>query len=313
VYHCDACQEQYQVRYNYVYQYKDHLGNIRLSYGYDQKAEVLKVIEENHYYPYGLKHTRYNTGQNKYEPDEQNPELIKLKQLPASEQSLYKYKYNSKEWQDELGLNMYAKDMRQYDPAIARWVVQDPVVHYSQSPYNGYDGNPVFWADPSGGNTQDAFGRDKFDSDGNYIAPTDRGAAKIDGNSGKSDVNDGDNGNNGNNKDKEGYNKNPFKKTKSGGWVVNWMREGKDGASLEIANATDYVPKGTIVIFAHGNYNHVASPNGGIYTTEELDYALMSNIPEWKKFREQGGKFTLVLKSCFTGSEGKKGTPERVI
>lgn len=46
----------------------------------------------------------------------------------------FKYKYNGKELQDELGLNMYAMDMRQYDPAIARWVVQDPVVHHNMSP-----------------------------------------------------------------------------------------------------------------------------------------------------------------------------------
>ena len=62
----------------------------------------------------------------------------------------YQYKYNGKEWQDELGLNMYAMDMRQYDPAIARWVVQDPIDHFYQSTYSAFEGNPVFWADPSG-------------------------------------------------------------------------------------------------------------------------------------------------------------------
>ncbi|HUH34591.1 MAG TPA: RHS repeat-associated core domain-containing protein [Moheibacter sp.] len=62
----------------------------------------------------------------------------------------YQYKYNGKELQDELGLNMYDMDMRQYDPAIARWVVQDPVTHFDFSPYNAFDNDPVFWADPSG-------------------------------------------------------------------------------------------------------------------------------------------------------------------
>src|SRR5690606_39841871 len=62
----------------------------------------------------------------------------------------FMYKYNGKEFQDELGLNMYDMDMRQYDPAIARWVVLDPVIHHSLSPYNAFDNNPVFWADPSG-------------------------------------------------------------------------------------------------------------------------------------------------------------------
>src|SRR5690554_3399832 len=66
----------------------------------------------------------------------------------------YMYRYNGKEWQDELGLNMYAMDMRMYDPAIARWVVIDPVTHHSQSTYMGFDGNPVYWADPSGADSE---------------------------------------------------------------------------------------------------------------------------------------------------------------
>jgi hypothetical protein len=45
---------------------------------------------------------------------------------------------------------MYAMDMRQYDPAIGRWVVQDPVVHYEYSPYSAFDNNPIVFADPSG-------------------------------------------------------------------------------------------------------------------------------------------------------------------
>lgn len=62
----------------------------------------------------------------------------------------YMYRYNGKEWQDELGLNWYDYGARMYDPAIARWVVIDPVTHHSQSTYMGFDGNPVYWADPSG-------------------------------------------------------------------------------------------------------------------------------------------------------------------
>jgi hypothetical protein len=41
-------------------------------------------------------------------------------------------------------------DMRDYDPATARWTGVDPITHFSQSPYNAFDSNPVFWADPSG-------------------------------------------------------------------------------------------------------------------------------------------------------------------
>ncbi|MFG4002080.1 RHS repeat domain-containing protein [Flavobacterium aquidurense] len=113
---------------SYVFQYKDHLGNVRVSYAKNPQTQVLEIIEENNYYPFGLKHKGYND------------------YLPIAN----KYKYNGKELQDELGLNMYDMDMRQYDPAIARWIVQDPIVHHNQSPYSAFNGNPVYWADPSG-------------------------------------------------------------------------------------------------------------------------------------------------------------------
>ncbi|PKP23919.1 MAG: hypothetical protein CVU03_14170 [Bacteroidetes bacterium HGW-Bacteroidetes-2] len=64
------------------------------------------------------------------------------------------YKFGGKELQSEFGVEMYAMGMRQYDPAIARWVVQDPVTHHSMSPYNSFDNNPVFWADPSGADAE---------------------------------------------------------------------------------------------------------------------------------------------------------------
>jgi RHS repeat-associated protein len=41
----------------------------------------------------------------------------------------YKYKYNGKELQDELGLNWYDYGWRNYDPAIARWVNIDPLLN----------------------------------------------------------------------------------------------------------------------------------------------------------------------------------------
>ena len=50
--------------YSYVYNYADHLGNIRLSYAKDpENPNVLKIIEESHYYPFGLKHANYNSDQ----------------------------------------------------------------------------------------------------------------------------------------------------------------------------------------------------------------------------------------------------------
>jgi len=49
---------------------------------------------------------------------------------------------------------MHEMALRHYDPAIARWNVIDPVVHHSMSPYNSFDNNPVFFADPGGADAE---------------------------------------------------------------------------------------------------------------------------------------------------------------
>ena len=112
--------------YKYVYQYKDHLGNIRLSYD-----KNLAIQEENNYYPFGLKHMGYNG--------------VKI----GAEN---KYKYNSKEFQDEMGLGMYDYGARNYDPAIGRWMNIDPLAEKGRrwSPYNYAMDNPVYFIDPDG-------------------------------------------------------------------------------------------------------------------------------------------------------------------
>ena len=40
--------------YHYVFNYTDHLGNIRLSYSKDPVNNVVRIMDENHYYPFGL-------------------------------------------------------------------------------------------------------------------------------------------------------------------------------------------------------------------------------------------------------------------
>jgi hypothetical protein len=72
---------------------------------------------------------------------------------------------------------MYDMPLRDYDPAIGRWVVQDPVIHHSQSTYSSFNGNPVLFADPTGGKGEtltDENGCRKFDDNGNYIPRSER-------------------------------------------------------------------------------------------------------------------------------------------
>ncbi len=116
--------------FKYVYNYTDHLGNVRLSYGLDPN-NVLNIIEENNYYPFGMKHSGYNN---------------------SSTAGTYKYKYNGKELQDELGLNLYDYGARNYDPALGRWMNVDPLAekHPNISPYTYCMNNPVVFVDPDG-------------------------------------------------------------------------------------------------------------------------------------------------------------------
>jgi RHS repeat-associated protein len=146
--------------FNYVYQYKDHLGNNRLNFSIDplgfpspSQPNPLKIIEENHYYPFGLKHTSYNTNQYEFvEVENGNDYYMNVSQLPAGGVSNYKYKYNGKEYQDELGLNVTAMDFRMYDSAIGRFNGMDRLSEfaYSITPYRFAYNNPVYWNDPTG-------------------------------------------------------------------------------------------------------------------------------------------------------------------
>jgi len=124
--------------YNYIYQYKDHLGNIRLSYqDKDNNGTVnsAEIVQENNYYAFGLLQKGYNTTINGIDN---------------------KYKYNGKELQDDdIGgskLNFYDYGARNYDPALGRWMNIDPLAEKSRrfNPYTYALNNPVFFIDPDG-------------------------------------------------------------------------------------------------------------------------------------------------------------------
>jgi len=145
--------------YNYVYQYKDHLGNNRVSYAVDPDSNVLKIKEESHYYPFGLKHWNYNNAEYSFQGRNARVSLMSKPggggdPFPTNQfvKADYKYKYNAKEWQDELGLNMYDYGARQYDPALGRWFAVDPLAETSRrwSPYAYCYNNPMVFVDPDG-------------------------------------------------------------------------------------------------------------------------------------------------------------------
>ena len=142
-------------KFKYVFNYMDHLGNVRLSYSdanHNNVVEEDEILEENHYYPFGLKHTAYNTNHKQYVSNEELNEII-LKQMPKfAGDGSYNYKYNGKELQDELGLNMYDYGARNYDPALGRWMNIDPLAEKMRrhSPYNYAFDNPVYFIDPDG-------------------------------------------------------------------------------------------------------------------------------------------------------------------
>lgn len=134
--------------YNYVYQYKDHLGNIRLSYGVDPQTSEVRILSENNYYPFGLKHENYNSSQYIYTTSGlvQNPGTCTT--CPSG----YIYGFQEQEHHDELGLKWLNFKWRNYDSSIGRFVNIDPLAEKftSSSPYSYAFNNPVYYAEIDG-------------------------------------------------------------------------------------------------------------------------------------------------------------------
>ena len=114
------------VKQRYVYNYTDHLGNVRLSYTKNNNA-ALEILEENNYYAFGLKHQGYG-GVNLGNPN-------------------YHYKYNGKELQEN---SMYDYGARLYIPEIGRWNAVDPLAEKTHDPYGYVWNNPMKFIDPTG-------------------------------------------------------------------------------------------------------------------------------------------------------------------
>jgi RHS repeat-associated protein len=123
----------------YIYSYKDHLGNARVSFG-RTSAGALEIVDSNDYYPFGMNHLK--TG-NAY----------------FGAGSYKTYKYNGKELQET---GMYDYGARFYMPDIGRWGVVDMLAETSRrwSAYAYAYNNPIRFIDPDGMQNKDiTFGK----------------------------------------------------------------------------------------------------------------------------------------------------------
>ncbi|SEM68208.1 RHS repeat-associated core domain-containing protein [Chryseobacterium taichungense] len=112
----------------YIYQYKDHLGNVRVSY--KKIAGGIEITDQNDYYPFGMN-------------------IPREEKAVFGKSSLYNYKYSGKELQET---GMYDYGARFYMPDIGRWGVVDPAAELGRrfSPYNYAFDNPIMFVDPDG-------------------------------------------------------------------------------------------------------------------------------------------------------------------
>ncbi len=92
----------------------------------------LEILDENNYYPFGLKHKGYN--------------------INATSHIALNYKYNGKELNEELGLDWYDFGARNYEASLGRWMNLDPFAEKFTpvSPYIYAANSPLRFIDPDG-------------------------------------------------------------------------------------------------------------------------------------------------------------------
>ncbi|WP_367118532.1 RHS repeat domain-containing protein [Chryseobacterium sp.] len=162
----------------YVYNYTDHLGNIRLSYTDTNGDGIIQprrynasnctglfciddwrpgeIVDVNNHYPFGLLHNYTRTTQNAYQ-----------------------YKYNGKELQET---GMYDYGARFYMPDIGRWGVVDPLAEKTRrwTPYVYAGDNPMRFIDPDGRTWGDPKDEQRLTKNvNNRIADLNKSNAKI--------------------------------------------------------------------------------------------------------------------------------------
>ncbi len=144
--------------YNYVYNHTDHLGNIRLTYtdsNNDGAVTTAEIIEENNYFPFGMKHQGYNNLYN-----------------PIGSVS-YKFGFEGQEHQDDFGLNWIQFKWRNEDPALGRFFSIDPLAEkYDHlTPYQFSSNQPIHAIEVEGLESDDDLNYDDYNYGGGYVGP----------------------------------------------------------------------------------------------------------------------------------------------
>jgi RHS repeat-associated protein len=116
--------------WSWEYDLKDHLGNVRAVISPTAIAGYSSVLQQTHYYPFGMR----------------------MSEISKSPGTNNRYLFNSKELQEDFGLNWYDYGARFYDPALGRWVSVDPMAELGRrwSTYAFCFNNPLRFIDPDG-------------------------------------------------------------------------------------------------------------------------------------------------------------------
>ncbi|WP_228452024.1 RHS repeat domain-containing protein [Chryseobacterium sp. G0186] len=133
----------------YIYKYKDHLGNVRVSFGMNNGTGAFEITDANDYYPFGMNH-------------------LKTGNAFFGVGSYKNHKYNGKELQET---GMYDYGARMYMADLGRWGVVDPLAEKMRrwSPYNYCFDNPLRFIDPDGRGPNYFVGTDGKKVDANVV------------------------------------------------------------------------------------------------------------------------------------------------
>ncbi len=130
VYHEEGRATLQGSTWQYEYSLKDHLGNTRVIFADTNNDGTPEIIQESDYYPFGMQHTSSTTATNHY-------------------------LYNSKELNDDLGLDWYDYGARWQDPTTGRFTTIDRFAEDFpfQSSYSMASNNPISSIDINGDST----------------------------------------------------------------------------------------------------------------------------------------------------------------